>query len=206
MPSVTFTGNVVIAGVRINYTLTRDAPGVIGQQTTLDPAVSGQLTTRTDADTGVLTVASGHGITNGTGNYAVFFDGGLRRSVNTVVTNTTVSIDGGTGDDLPVVNTNCTIGPQVSLNTDFNGDDVTMFAVSAQRRASVVFAQDDGTSIFLLDLGLSGTDGEGFTYSDDGPITNPLVNTVVGQLIVANGSTNVNGNRISAGIQYNSEE
>lgn len=205
MPSVTLTENVTIAGVRISFQITRDVPGVIGQQVTLDPATAGQLTTRTDNDTGTLTVATGHDIVNSTGGYTLFWEGGIRRAMNTVITSNTVALDGGAGDNLPVVNTNCTLGVQVTLNTDFDGNTVAMFGASAQRRGSVEFQQEDGTSILPLDFGLSGTDGEGYAWWDDGPEANPLINTVVGQCVVANGSSNSAGNTVRVGVQYDSE-
>lgn len=206
MPSVTFSGNVSIAGVRISYQLTRDMPGVIGQDPTLDAAVAATLSTRTDDDTGILTVATGHGILNSTGGYTLFWDGGLRRALNTVVTNTTVAIDGGAGTVLPVVNTVGNIGLQITLNTDFEGNDVSMYALSAQRRASVQIQTEAGAALQSFDFGVSGNDGEGYMWASNTNTVNPLLNAVVGKMVLANGSSNANGNIVKVGVQYNSEE
>jgi len=67
-------------------------------------AVYGILTTRTDANTGVVT-AAGHGLAEG--DYAdIFWSGGARDHMSvTAVSGNAVSVDGGTGDDLPAEDT-----------------------------------------------------------------------------------------------------
>lgn len=70
--------------------------------------IDGQLTTRTDADTGVITVESdsdgGHSITTSS-KLDVYFQGGQRIGMDvTGVTNKAITVDAGTGDDLPSLN------------------------------------------------------------------------------------------------------
>lgn len=71
----------------------------------------GSLTTRTDADTGVITVTDDdHAITN-SNTVFVWWSGGVVRSmtVSSVATNA-ITVDGGTGDDLPAADTAMEIG------------------------------------------------------------------------------------------------
>lgn len=66
-------------------------------------AKAGVLTTRTDANTGVVTVQSGHGITDA--DTVDLYDGNgqlIRHGMDvTATTSTTITIDVGTGEDLP---------------------------------------------------------------------------------------------------------
>ncbi len=66
--------------------------------------IASELTTRTDADTGILTVATGHGVTTNDTLDVFWSAGRIHGMTVTGTTSTTISIDGGSGDDLPVVN------------------------------------------------------------------------------------------------------
>jgi len=67
---------------------------------------SGTLSTRTDNDTGIITVEAGHGITTSF-TIDLYWASGKRYGMTVTGTaSTTVSLDGGTGDNLPVAATN----------------------------------------------------------------------------------------------------
>jgi hypothetical protein len=106
--NTTITRNVSVANKTFQNRTTPTADGAVTKDPTLAAAKSGTLTTRTDADTGILTVASGHGF-NTSDRIDVYFSGGYRYGMNvTGTTATTVSIDGGTGTDLPALNATVT--------------------------------------------------------------------------------------------------
>ena len=76
-------------------------------------ANQGDLTTRTDANTGTVTMDSGsHTIETGD-TVNVYWAGGERKGMTVgTVSGTTVPIDGGSGDDLPVADTEVYVSPE----------------------------------------------------------------------------------------------
>lgn len=82
---------------------------------------AGTLTTRTDANTGVCTLPAqrslAHGITD-SHTVTVWWDGG-RRTAMTVssVDGTAVTVDGGSGDDFPVLSTAVELGKDPTAST-----------------------------------------------------------------------------------------
>lgn len=75
---------------------------------------SGTLTTRTADDNGVITLASGHGITNGPVD--VYWSGGQRRGMVAAVAGDAVTVTGGAGDPLPPVSTACIVSARLEIN------------------------------------------------------------------------------------------
>ena len=114
----------------INQSRVRTGDGKVEVQVDLPAGKAGELTTRTDANTGVVTVESGHGITT-SDTVDVYWDGGRRYGVDvTATTGTTISVDLGTGTDLPVVNTDVVIVKQVPINVTIDGDNAKIVGVS----------------------------------------------------------------------------
>jgi len=100
----------------LKWAQTKWAP-IYAARLALFDTIHGELTTRTDDDTGVITVVSdsnaGHGITTAD-TLDVFFDDGTtagQRQGMTVtsVTNKAITVDGGTGAVLPVLNALVTV-------------------------------------------------------------------------------------------------
>src|SRR6187399_742202 len=121
MPQGTYGVSLQAGGVSIQSAAVRTGDGVIGIEATLPAAVAGTLTTRTDNDTGVVTVES-HSILD-TDTVDVYWSGGMRKDVDvTAVTATTISIDAGTGTNLPIATTPVTIVKQVTINVSIDGD------------------------------------------------------------------------------------
>lgn len=114
--------------VSINRQVRRSGDATVVAQIPLPAALAGTLTTRTDDDTGVVTVAAGHGIT-ASDTVDVYWTGGRRYGVDvTAVTSTTISIDIGSGDNLPAASTAVTIVKQVVSNLMLDGDAALAFA------------------------------------------------------------------------------
>ena len=86
---------------------------------------AGTLTTKTDADTGIVTLPTGHGITD-SGTVSVSWSGGGRGDMTvTAYDTTTVSVDGGSGDDLPAQDTAVSVHLDLtsfSPKASFTGD------------------------------------------------------------------------------------
>lgn len=154
--------------------------GGIGQPT-VTAATAGSLTTRTDANTGVFTATTAGAIAAAgivsTDKVDVYWEGGSRRWMTATVATDAVTIDGGAGDDLPVVTTAMTIKEPQSEEHAFDGDDCVGFGVvSPDYSATVVFRQADGTEIFAVELDA----GESYVWSSLSAVTNPLAGVDVG--------------------------
>jgi hypothetical protein len=90
---------VEIGSLRIDKTIERTADGAIQREIELPAASAGSLTTRTDDDTGEITLETGHGLSSGT--YDVYWDGGVQYGVTATIAGDAMSIDAGSGDNLP---------------------------------------------------------------------------------------------------------
>ncbi len=94
------------------------------------------LSTRTDDNTGILTVASGHGVT--TSDLVDFYwtaSGvtAMRRGMTVTATGaTTIEIDGGTGDNLPVATTAGTVCIVVSKDFVFEFANAVIVAAAQE--------------------------------------------------------------------------
>ena len=146
----------------------------------LAAALAATLTTRTDNDTGVLTVASGHGIT--TSDKVDFYwtdsSGVLFKRIGCTVTATgatTVTIDAGTGDNLPLVNSTGTVQIPVELDLPtIDGDDLKAIGFDPGQYGGTVVVVDDGPGETVLP-----TTGTDMVYVWDGTGTNPLAGKTI---------------------------
>lgn len=130
MGTVTHGQSISGGGVTIQtLPIQRTSSGSIALEDTLSEAKSGTLTTRTDNNTGTLTMAGGHGFTDGQ-IIDIYWSGGVQRSVTvgTVATNS-VPIDSGIGDNLPADETAITAVVQKSINLAIDGDNAKFIAV-----------------------------------------------------------------------------
>lgn len=133
----------------ISKAVNRTGDTKIDTEISLPAGKSGTLTTRTDANTGVVTVASGHGIVD-TDTVDVYWATGRRYNVDvTAVTSTTISIDLGSGDDLPSANEAVVICKQVTFNVAIDGDELEVLGILYDVAATTGF----GCRVQLLDSG-----------------------------------------------------
>lgn len=151
-------------------------------------AKTGTLTTRTDNDTGTLTMASGHGfVTND--KVDVFWSGGSRRNMTATVTGDSVVVDGGSGDNLPLVNAAITAMKPTSVPFSVVGDNVDALAVSLGSltvQGWVVFK--DGSSAVITSYQIRTGEREKVWVSGLG-ITNPLASATVATAEFSHDST-----------------
>lgn len=190
MSTVNVNNSALIGGVSIGGTATRTGTGQVTVDTTLAAALAGTLSTRTDDDTGVLTVAGGHGLVPSISAAPasvvnVFWSGGLRYGMTvTATSDTTVTVDGGSGDNFPVVNTVITVAEQEVIDiADFDGDGVDVIAVLLAKRGHIDFQTSGDASIKAQEL----TADEMWIWIVDQGFTNPLAGETVAQLIVSCG-------------------
>lgn len=124
-------------------------------------AVPGTLSTRTDNDTGVLTVASGHGITDD--DTVDLYDSAtgdlIRKDMDvTAVTGTTISIDAGSGSNLPVQDTAVIVCKQTLINSLIDGDAIQFIVIGLdlpgvnQAKGRAIFELADDSDVFEATL------------------------------------------------------
>jgi len=196
--SISYLGS--LGGISINGTLTRSGTGYLpGQEVSLPAAKAGTLSTRTDDDTGILTVESGHGITD-TDTVDVFWSGGVRYGVDvTATTATTIEIDAGSGDNLPTVDSAITVAKLVEIDIDFDGDNLELIVALSNLRAHLDFQDSTPTSLEVVEL----TANEPWIWAADTSITNPLTGNPVDTIQAANGDSSAAATLKLGGI-YNS--
>lgn len=174
----------------INQSVVRSGDSKIELEVSLPAGKSGTLTTRTDANTGVVTVSSGHGITD-TDTVDVYWSGGRRYGVDVTATDsTTISIDLGSGDDLPSTSTAVVIVKQVPFNLALDGDNAKIVGVSYE----VAGASGYGCRVTLLDSGdatIAGLDLDANVpnvVDIEGGQTNPYTGNPITDGVASNGS------------------
>lgn len=148
-------------------------------------AKSGSLTTRTDDDTGVVAFNSGHGfVTNNV--IDLFWSGGNRRAMTATVSGDDVTLDGGSGDVLPAVNTSVTGMVPTEVPFVVEGNTVIGLAASCSVPGYVVFVDDAAAEINTAIYEV--TTNESATWIS-GDSTNPLANTTTSVVKLSHGST-----------------
>ena len=201
MITATIQQTASVGGLSIQGNVSRNGDSQIGYSS--DPAIpvalAGELTTRTDDDTGVVTLDEGHGLTDAD-TVDVFWDGGLRYGMSiTGYDATTISIDGGAGDNLPLVETEVTIAEPVPVELSFAGDDVVLIGAGCAQRASVRFLD----SVPAVQLALDLAPGEVWSWATGS--ANPLDSVDVASLLVSNGDT-ATAAIVQVGAGLNSQE
>lgn len=192
MATVQLTMNLTAGGVAASGSMSRTVTSGIGHNPDLPAGQAGTVTTRTDNDTAVITLDSSAVPTVTTSDkVTVFWTGGVRYNMTvTAVSGSTISIDAGAGDNLPVLTTAVVVAEDVRVDTDFDGDEVKAFCVSCPQQARIHVRFDgyvgtDNTPIFALDLPA----GECIGWASSGIFANPLLAVNVGAIAMANGST-----------------
>ena len=186
MPSLAY--GVSLGSIGQNVVRSGDAR--IDLEVTLPAGKAGTLTTRTDANTGIVTVSSGHGITI-SDTVDVYWSGGRRYGVDvTAQDSTTISIDLGSGDDLPTVSTAIVIVKQVAFNQAIDGDNLKIIGVSYEVAGAsgygcrVTFFDSADDTIAGLDLDANVPN----VVDVEGGQTNPYTGDPITDGVASNGS------------------
>ena len=191
MPSATAQLYLALGGINVNGTFRRSAPGQISQQLTPDVLVAGfagALTTRTDNDTGVVTLENAqHGLLQND-KVSVCWAGGSRLKMNVSnVAGAAVTVDLGTGENLPAQATAVVVAKLLTIDTDLDGDLLQMVGAVCDNDLAVGFYT--AADALLLQLKLKGGDpqGEPWFWAKDSGVANPLTGNPVSYVLVGNG-------------------
>lgn len=172
-------------------TATVSEEGMTSKIVSLSTAKTGQLTTRTDNDTGELTMAGGHGITDGD-RLDVYWATGSRRgmTVGTVDVND-VPIDGGAGDNLPDNLTSVTAMVAVEEEFLLTGDNLKALVLSGNQKCSVSLCGADDAEDYGVEIGSATDSGRTFLWYAEDPNapTNPVAGDTVTKVFLSNSSS-----------------
>jgi hypothetical protein len=148
------------ASLSMQKTVVHESDNPLGYDPEIPAGIAGTLSTRTDNDTGIVTVASGHGVT-ADDTIDLYSSAGvlIRKDMDvTGVTGTTISIDLGTGSNLPTLNDPVIVSKQKTVNTAFDGDALKIFGVCLEipgthtSKGRVLFEDADADDIADIEL------------------------------------------------------
>jgi hypothetical protein len=121
-----------------------DANGEI----TLNPVLAAGQTatawTYGSASTGTATMAAGHTILNAA-VVDVYWADGIRHGLTATVTDLSVALSGGAGDNLPASDTAVLLCAQVPISIVFVGNDLSAIVASASYRSLLCLVEGGGT-------------------------------------------------------------
>lgn len=203
------TKNFQIGGKTYSHQETLSEEGLEAVDSTIPKGYTGELTTRTDNNTGVVTMEDeDHTISNGA-TVDVYWDGGQRRGMTvTGVTGAAVTIDLGSGENLPALNTTGVIVCEVvEIEVSFLGNNLAALMATADfTRCQIVLYGEDTNEGELTtrtdnDTGEITADSAGHTvatgdlvnvYWDGGERLAMTVGTVAGTTIPIDGGVGDN--------------
>jgi hypothetical protein len=142
--------------------------------------------TKSDANTATATLAAEHGLASGT--YDVYWAAGIRYGVTVTITENSVALEGGEGVDFPASETAVNIAEQLTIPSEFDGDNLTMISVLSTVRANVVFQTTGPTTYLAKEL----TANAAFGWDNDSGADNPLSegeSTPIVSIVASNGET-----------------
>lgn len=180
-----FTGRIQITGTIGAQVFTQSANlesvGHEGVAETVPVAKVGELTTRTDDDTGVVTFVTGHGFS--TSDLIDLFwtiDGvpGSRRAMTATVAGDAVTLDGGSGDNLPALSTDVTGMVPSEYEFSMDGDDLVLLGVRSNAQGWIVFVDSGAADIAAATYRFDAAGG--YAWADEMGTTNPLAGETVG--------------------------
>lgn len=179
----TISGNATAGDVSVSFTVSGSGDGQIGVTPILPAGNSGTLGTRSENDNGIVTLSAGHTITTGTVD--VFWTGGYRYGMDAVVDGNDVTIDSGSGDNLPAEGATVIVSQQVSVDFAVDGDNIDLIFAHSPARASLDFQDSVGTSLSAVEL----TANQLWYYKADSGYANPLTGNAVATVKASNGTT-----------------
>ncbi len=177
--------NINIGDLSVSSKQVRTQTGLINHSITLPAGKTGTLSTRTSDTAGILTLEAGHGITVADKVNVFWADGVAYNFTVSDVTGNDVTIASGSGDVLPTEAATIIAAARVEINTDFDGDDMVMIAVFANKRAHIDFLDVGPASLKACEL----IEKEAWTWASNMGIDNPLTGNPVDTIQTSAGTT-----------------
>lgn len=197
MISAQITVSVKCLGIEVaGRAISRTSPqGIEPVVTALSAGKASADWAKTDADTGTATMSTGHGLT--TGKVDVYWDGGARYNVDATVTDDSIALDGGDGDDFPANDTPLVLSKPSVLPEDFDGDNLSVIAAEMSTRGMLVFLDAGGAVLLAHEFT---ADLEPFAWWKDASLANPLTGNAVASVQASAGTVEA-GSLTMVGLQ-----
>lgn len=193
MPTLNYSVTVSGLGGNIAQSLPRSANAGGIREIELPLGKAGTLTTRNDNNTGTLTMAdAGHGITTGS-KVDVYWNSGVQYNVTVgTVVGSSVPIDLGVGDNLPIASTAVVVSVRNQINLDIDGDNLVLLAIKQKFNSNTIESdshidfQDSGSAqVAEVDLEANGPQ----VWDIAGGSANPFTGNPITKAFASNGST-----------------
>lgn len=186
MPTDSINVSGSVGGVAIGGALTATAEHAANGAPSVAAAIEGTLTTRSTATTGVITLGSGHGITDSDTVDVYWTDGLQHDCAVTAYDSTTITIGSGTGDDLPDQDSTVKVGKvQTEDCADFAGSNVLMWFVMLTYRGYVRLQTSVPADVAVKEF----TGSDPLLWVSGQLTTNPLAGSTIAQIQVSAGTT-----------------
>lgn len=191
MATGTIGYSVNVGGVSIQKNVSSAGDNANAYEVTLPAGKDVTSWVKTDANTAACNLPGGHGYSNG--NFDVYWSGGVRYGVPGTISTNALSLDGGTGTDFPASATSgVVVTQQVAINTNIDGDNAELFAVSlelsdasATTQGHVDF-QDSGNATILA----ATLDANRPIVCDlSTALANPITGNAITECLASNGSS-----------------
>lgn len=195
-----YTRGFSILGQSYSATTTVSSAYADTWSVTLAAAKIGQLTTRVSGTAGTLTMAGGHGITDGQ-RLDIYWTGGVAygATVGTVSTNS-VPFTLAQGDALPTNNTAITAQvPTLYSGITTAGSAVVSIAVKMPQGGETVFATSGAVAILAVGLSTTTTT---YVWSSSDSGTNPVTGSTIARVYLSQGNSGAT-TTVSGTVQYN---
>lgn len=170
-----------------NKTITGE--GTINRSPSVPAAKNGALTTRTDANTGVVTMDAGHGLATSdvVDAYWTNSDGtkGYRVGMTCTVATNAVTVDGGSGDDLPVLTTTVRLmKPVEETLPQISATGFKVLALSSPVPARMDIQDGSGS---LLEKIFKKATGGLWQWHEEMPDANPITGETATKIVLSHG-------------------
>lgn len=168
------TRNINAMGFSVQIDQSTSGDSFAGASPSVPRAKTGTLSTRTDDDTGVVTAETGHGIIT-SDKVDVYWEDGKRVLMDATVSGDDITLDGGSGDNLPDEDTEVTVMVPQSEVVGIVGNNMVALLGRADTRATI-HLKNGATVHKTIDIE-SATDGYGWNSADG--TTNPIAGDTV---------------------------
>lgn len=166
-------------------TLQADNKLSLGPVGGMPTAKTGTITARTDGNTGVATLATGHGIVS-TDRVDVYWTGGKRIGMIATVVGNDVSLEGGTGTDLPALTTAVSVCKVETIVLNLNGTKTVALLFSAGNAMTIMLTDAAGTVVHLqIDL----VANDAYQFIKDTYNTSPITGDTVERVFMSHNKT-----------------
>ena len=185
MPNANYNLTLQAGGISMQASVNRAGDHPNSYEVPLPAGKAGTLTTRTDDNTGEATLATGHGIVDAD-VVDVYWSGGMRYGMTVgTVAGDVVPLDGGAGDNFPVVTTALVVTKQVTVNTQIDGDNVQIIGIAVEGGAGHVDMQDSGAAT-IAEIDLAANVPQVWDIAG-GNVTNPFTGNPITVTKASNG-------------------